>query len=179
MTSNRATKIAKNTKEITIVNQCGSRDKLTQNMDRIGYIRASDSKIDKAPNKMMIACRIRKGSTIRSAKLDIELHRSLNNALITKSSTSKKILDVLFLGDIKTIRSGGNLNPKKVAKRTKICHKKILTKTGLNKGNILRVIAGDDHVINIEEEKSATTRISVDKQRKIMSTGGETGSSHH
>jgi hypothetical protein len=118
MTSNHATKIAQNTKEMTIVNRCGSRDKLTQNMDRIRYIRASDSKIDKAPNKMMIACRIREGITIRSTKLDIERHRSLNNALITKSSTSKKILDILFLGDIKTIRSGENLNPKKVAKRT-------------------------------------------------------------
>jgi hypothetical protein len=128
---------------------------------------------------MTIAYRIREEITIRSAKLDIELHRSLNNALITKSSTSKKILDVLFLGDIKTIRSEGNPNPKKVAKRTKISHKKILTKTGLNKGNILRVIAGDEHVINIEEEKSATTRRSVDKQRRIMSTGGETESSHH
>jgi hypothetical protein len=179
MTSNCATKIAKNTKEMTIVNRCGRRDKLTQNMDMIGYIRASDNKIDMAPNKMTKACRIRKGISIRSAKLDIELQRSLNNAFITKSSTSKKILDVLFLGDIKTIRSGGNLNPKKVAKRTKISHKKILTKAGLNKGNILRVIAGDDHVFNIEEEKSATTRRSVDKQRRIMSTGGETGSSHH
>jgi hypothetical protein len=172
-------KIAKNTKEMTIVNRYGSRDKLTQNMDMIGYIRTTDRKIDKAPNKMMISCRFREGITIRSAKLDIKLHRSLNNALITKSSTSKKILDVLFLGDIKTIRSGGNLNLKKVAKRTKISHKKILTKAGLNKGNILRVIAGDDHVINIEEEKSATTRRSVDKQRMIMSIGGETGSSHH
>jgi hypothetical protein len=134
----------KNTKEMTIVNRCGSRNKLTQNMDRIGYIRASDSKIDKAPNKVTIACWIREGITIKSMKLDIEIHRSLNNVLITKSSMSKKILDILFLGDIKTIRSGGNLNPKKVAKRTKTSHKKILTKAGLNKGNILRVIAGDD-----------------------------------
>jgi hypothetical protein len=177
--SNRATNIAKNMKEMTIVNRCGSRDKLTQNMDRIGYIGASDSKIDKAPNKITIACRIRERITIRSAKLDIELHRSLNNMLITKSSTSKKILDVFFLGDIKTIRSGGNLNPKKVAKRTKISHKKILMKAGLNKGNILRVIAGDDHVINIEKEKSATTRRNVDKQCRIMSARGETSSSHH
>jgi hypothetical protein len=106
-------------------------------MNRIGYIRSSDSKIDKAPNKMVIARRIRKRITIRSAKLDIELHRSLNSAVITKSSTSKEILDILFLGDIKSIGGGGNLNPKKVAKRTKISHKNLLTKTGLNKGNIL------------------------------------------
>jgi hypothetical protein len=102
-------------------------------MNMIRYIWSSDSNIDKAPNKMAIARRIRKRITIRSAKLDIELHRSLNSAFITKSSTSKEILDILFLGDIKSITSGGNLNPKKVAKRTKISHKKLLTKTGLNK----------------------------------------------
>jgi hypothetical protein len=60
-------------------------------MNRIGYIWSSDIKIDKAPNKMAIARRIRKRVTIRSAKLDIELHRSLNSVLITKSSTSKDI----------------------------------------------------------------------------------------
>jgi hypothetical protein len=120
-----------------------------------------------------------RGDHHQNTKLDIELYRSLNNALITKSSTSKKILDVLFLGDIKTIRIGGNLNPKKVSKRTKISHKKILTKAGLNKGNILRIIAGDDHVIKIEEEKSVTTRRSVDKQHRIIRTWGETGNSHH
>jgi hypothetical protein len=52
MASDRAMKIAKNTKELTILNRGGSRDKLTQNMDMIGYIWASDNKIDKAPNKI-------------------------------------------------------------------------------------------------------------------------------
>jgi hypothetical protein len=139
----------------------------------------SDNKIDKAPNKMAIARRIRKRITVRSTELDIELHRSLNCAAITKSSTSKEILDILFLGDIKSIRSGGNLNPKKVAKRTKISHKKLLTKTGINKGNILRIIAGDDHIINIEEEQGPPSRRSVNKHHRIMSAGGETSSSHH
>jgi hypothetical protein len=138
---------------MTIVNQGGSRNKQTQNMNRIGYIGSSDNKIDKAPNKMAIARWIRERVTIRSTKLDIELHRSLNSALITKSSTSKKILDILFLRDIKAIRSGENLNPKKVAKRTKISHKELLAKTGLNKGNILRIITNDDHIINIEERR--------------------------
>jgi hypothetical protein len=169
----------KNTKEMTIVNRGGSRNKLTQNINRIGYIGLSDSKIDKAPNKMAIARQIRKRVTIRSTKLDIELHRSLNSTLITKSSTSKEILDILLLGDIKAIQSGGNLNPKKVAKRTKISHKELLVKTGLNKVNILRIIAGDDHIINIEEDKGPSSRRSVNKQRGIMSARGETGSSHH
>jgi hypothetical protein len=85
---------------------------------------------------MTIARPIREWITIISTKLNTELHRSLNNALITKSSTRKEILDILFLGD-KAIRGGGNLSPKQVAKRTKISHKKLLMKAGLNKGKVL------------------------------------------
>jgi hypothetical protein len=50
---------------------------------------------------MMIVRRIKERITIRRTKLDIELHRSLNSALITKSNTRKEILDILSLGDIK------------------------------------------------------------------------------
>jgi hypothetical protein len=128
---------------------------------------------------MAIMRRIRKRVTIRSTKLGIELHRSLNSAIITKSSTSKEILDILFLRNIKAIRNRGNLNPKKVAKRTKISHKKLLAKAGLKKGNILRIIAGDDHIINIEEKKGPSSRRNVNKQRGIMSAGGETDSCHN
>jgi hypothetical protein len=49
--SDCATKIAKNTEEMTIVNSGRSRDKLTQNMNRIIYVRTSDNKINKTPNK--------------------------------------------------------------------------------------------------------------------------------
>jgi hypothetical protein len=132
-------------------------------MNRIRDVRTSDSKIDKTPNKMTITCRVGKRITITSTKLDIELHRSLNSVLIPKSSTSKKILDILFLGDRKTIRGGGNLNPKKVAKRTKISHNKLVMKMSLNEGNILRIITSDYHIINIEEKKSASTRRNVKK----------------
>jgi hypothetical protein len=45
--------------------------------------------------------------------------------------------------------------------------------------DIIRVITGDDHVINIEEEKSAATRRSVNKQRGIIGARRETSSSHH
>jgi hypothetical protein len=102
-------------------------------MDMIGYIWESERKIDKAPNKMTIARQIRERITIRSAKLYIELHKSLDSALITKSSTSKEILDIFFLGDIKSIKSGGNLNPNKVAKRTKISRKNCSQKRALTK----------------------------------------------
>jgi hypothetical protein len=178
-TSDRATKVAQNTEEMTIVNSSRSKAKLTQNMNRIRDIWTSDSKIDKTPNKMTITYRVRKRITITSTKLDIELHRSLNSALIPKSSTSKKILNILLLGDRKTIRSGGNLDPKKIAKRTKISHKKLVTKTCLNKGNILRIITSDDHIVNIEEKKSTSTRRNMKKQRRIMSARGEASSSHH
>ncbi|KAK1679849.1 hypothetical protein QYE76_040697 [Lolium multiflorum] len=124
----------------------------------------SDSKINKTPNKMAITSRIRKRITISRTKLNIKLHRSINYALIPKSSTSKKILNVLFLRDRKAIRSGGNLNAKKIAKRTKISHKKLITKTSLDEGNILRIITSNDHIINIEKKKSTSTRRSVNEK---------------
>jgi hypothetical protein len=134
-------------------------------VDWIGNIWTSHSKIDKAPNQVTIACRVRQWNTISRTKLNIELHRSLNGAVITKSSTSKEVLYILLLGDIESIGGGRDLNPKEVAKRTKIGHEKLLMETSLNKGNILRVVTGDDHVIHIEQKKSPTTRRCVDKQR--------------
>src|SRR6185503_21184819 len=55
----------------------------------------------------------------------------------------------------------------------------MLTKTCLHKGNVLRIISCDDHVINIKKEKSTTTRGSVNKERRIMSTGRKASSSDH
>jgi hypothetical protein len=98
-------------------------------------------------------------------KVNIELHRSLDSALITKSDMSKKVLDILLLGDKEAIRGRRNLNPKEATKRTKISHKKLHTETGLNKGNILKVITSDDHVIDIEQKKCSIKRGGVDKQR--------------
>ena len=69
-------------------------------MDRIGDVRTRNSKIDKIANKVTIASGIRKRVTIRGTKLNVELHRSHNGALITKSSASKKILNIFFLGDV-------------------------------------------------------------------------------
>ncbi|KAK1683412.1 hypothetical protein QYE76_044260 [Lolium multiflorum] len=145
----------------------------------IRNIRTSDSKINKTPNKMAITGGIRKRITISRTKLNIKLHRSIDRALIPKSSTSKKILNVLFLRDRKAIRSGGNLNAKKIAKRTKISHKKLITKTSLDEGNILRIITSNDHIINIKKKKSTSTRRSVNEKCWIMKTRRETTSSHH
>src|SRR4051812_1368849 len=131
------------------MDRSGSRHKLTQTMERVRNVRMNNNKINKTPDKMLIASRVRKRITIRRTKRDIELHGSLNITLISKSCTSKKILDVPFLGNEESINSGGNLNPKKITKWTKIRHEKLLTQTSLNKGDILKVVTGDDHVINI------------------------------
>jgi hypothetical protein len=148
-------------------------------MDGIRDIRASDSEINKTPNKMAITCGIRKKLTISRSKLNSKLHRSLSDTLITKISPRKKILNILFLGDKEAIGCRRNLNPKKVAKRTKIRHEKLLTETCLNKGNVLRVITSDDHVINIEKQQGPTPRRGVDKQCWIMSTGREASGNNH
>ena len=59
-------KISKNMKEVTILNQRGSRDKLTQNMNWIRDILTSDNYIDKTPNKMAIVRQVKQGVTIDS-----------------------------------------------------------------------------------------------------------------
>ena len=48
-------------------------------------------------------------------KVDVELHSSLNSVLTSKSNTSKKILDILLLGNKEAIRGRRNLNLKEVA----------------------------------------------------------------
>jgi hypothetical protein len=78
--------------------------------------------------------------------------------MISKRSAIKKILNILLLRQKEPLRRGRDLNPKEVPQRTKIRHKKLITKTSLNKGNVLRVITSDDHVIHIKKEKSPTTR---------------------
>jgi hypothetical protein len=132
-------------------------------MDKIGDIQTSNKQINKTPNKMTITSQIGQGISIRSTYVNIELHRSLNNALITKIGMGKKILDVLFLGNKKSIRGRRNLTPKKVAKRTKIRHKKLLTKMSLDKDNVLRIIASNYHVVDIQNKESPTTRREVHK----------------
>jgi hypothetical protein len=147
-------------------------------VDRIGDVRTRNSKIDKTANEVTIASGIRKRVTIRGTKLNVELHRSHNCALITESSARKKILNIFFLGDVEAIRGRGNLNPKKIAKWTKISHEELVAKASLNKGNVVGVVTSDDHVIDIEKEKSPTTRRRVNEQSGIMITGREARGSH-
>jgi hypothetical protein len=107
---------------------------------------------------MTITSRILKRFTISDHKVNIELYGSLSSLVINKRSTIKKILNILLLRQKESLRRGGDLNPKKVPQRAKIRHKKLITKTSLDKSNILRVITSDDHVIHVKKEKTPTTR---------------------
>jgi hypothetical protein len=106
---------------------------------------------------MMITSRILKRLTISGYKVNIELHRSLSSPMISKRSSIKKILNILLLRQKESLRCG-DLNSKEVPQRTTIRHKKLITKTTLNKGNVLRVITSNDHVIYIKKKKSPTMR---------------------
>jgi hypothetical protein len=107
---------------------------------------------------MTITSRILKRLTISGCKVNIELHGSLSSLMISKRTSVEKILYILLLRQKEPLRRGGDLNPKKVPQRTKIRHKKLITKTSLNKGNALRVITSDDHVIHVKKEKNSTMR---------------------
>jgi hypothetical protein len=146
-------------------------------MYRIWNVRSSDTKINKTPYNVTITSRIFKRLTISRCKVNIELHRSLSSPVISKRSSIEKILNILLLRQKEPLRYG-DLNPKKVAQRMKIRHKKWITKTSLNKGNVLRVITSDDHIIHVRE-KSPTTRWHVDKKSRIMSADGKANSSDH
>jgi hypothetical protein len=145
-------------KKVTIVDLSGSRNKLTQNMYRIRNVRSSDTKVNKTPYNVTIMSRILKRLTISRCKVNIELHGSLSGPVISKRSLIDKILNIILLRQKEPLRCGGDLNPKKVPQRTKIRHKKLITKMSLNKGNVLRVITSDDHVVHVKKEKSPTMR---------------------
>jgi hypothetical protein len=145
-------RVLQNTKEVSIVELGRSRDNLTQDMNIVRNIRMGDPKIDKAPNNLTIVSWINKGCAVSGSEVNTKLHRSINSAMISESSTRKEILSVLLLREKNTIRCGGDLKTKEVTKRTQIRHEECLTETLLHKGNGLRVITRDDHVIDIEKK---------------------------
>jgi hypothetical protein len=127
----------------------------------------------------MITSRILKRLTISGCKVNIEIHESLSSPVISKRSSIKKSINILLLRQKEPLRCGGDLNLNKVHQRTKIKHKKLITKMGLNKGNILRIITSDDHVIHVKKKKSPTTRWHMNKESQIMSASGETSCCGH
>jgi ABC-type hemin transport system substrate-binding protein len=122
----------------------------------IRNVRMSDVEIDKAIDEVTIASGILKRDTVCGTKTSVKLDRSVHRAVISKTGTVKKIINVLSLGEVVAVRCGCDLNPKKVAKRAQVGHMKLLMETSLNKGNVLRIIPCDEHIIHIEKNKSTT-----------------------
>jgi hypothetical protein len=164
---------------VTIVDLSGTRNKLTQNMCRVRNVRSSDTKVNKTPYNVTITSRILKRLIISGCKVNIELQRILSSPVISKRSMIKKILNIPLLRQKELLRRGGDFNSKKVPQRTKIRHKKLIAKTCLNKGNILRVITSDDHVIHIKKEKGPTRRWPVNEESRIMSASKKTSGCDH
>ena len=139
----------------------------------------SDPKVDKAPDKMAVASGILKRLTISRPKVNTKLHRSIHHTLIRETSASKDILSVILLGEIVALERRSDLNPKEVTKRTQIRHQELLTEMLLHKGNVLRVISSNDHIIHIEKEERPTSRRGVYKEGRVVITGGEASSSQN
>lgn len=76
---------------------------------------------------MKIVSRVRKRLAIRISEVDFVLYHSINNSPITKTGKSKKILDVLLLGDEEAISGLRNMKSEEVNKRTKTIHKCLVT----------------------------------------------------
>jgi hypothetical protein len=103
-------------------------------VNNIRNVRASDVEIDKATNEVTIASGILKRDTICGTKMSVKIHRSVHGTVINKTDTIKKVMNVLSLGEVVAVRCGCDLYPKKVAKRTKVRHVKLLTRASLDKG---------------------------------------------
>jgi hypothetical protein len=114
-------------KEMIVVDTSGSGRELTQDVNVIRIARMSDVEIDKAIHEVTIASEILERDTIYGMKTNVKLHRSVHIAVISKTDTIKKIMNVLSLGDVVVVRCGCDLYPKKVSKRAQVRHVKLLT----------------------------------------------------
>lgn len=76
--------------------------------------------------------------------------------MISETSASKDILNVLLLGDV-ALKLEVYVNPNEVMKKTQIKHQKLLTETLFHKIHVPRVIPSNDHIIHVEKEVRPTT----------------------
>jgi hypothetical protein len=170
-------KISKDAKEMTVVDTSGGGHELTQGVNNIINVRTSDAEIDKATDEVTIVSGILKRDIICGMKTGVKLHRSVHRVVISKTNMIKKIINVLSLGEVVAVGCGGDLNPKNVAKRAQVGHVNLFTEKSLNKGNILRIISRDEHIIHIEKNKGTTTGGSVNERSRIMLTSNKPSSS--
>jgi hypothetical protein len=93
-----ATKILKDTKGMTVVDTSRGGHELAQDVNSIRNIKTSDTEIDKATDEVMIASGVLKRDIVCGTKTSVKLYRSVHRAMISKTGTVKKVMNVLSLG---------------------------------------------------------------------------------
>ena len=82
-------------------------------------------------------------------KTSIKLSWSVDNLTVCEIGSAKQIRDILGLSQVITIRRRRDRKTKKIAKKAKIFHLKVLTEELFKFLNTDDIISSDDHVINI------------------------------
>jgi hypothetical protein len=107
---------------------------------------------------MTIVSGINNKNTIGGTKTKVKIHVSVHRMVISKTSMIKDVQNVFVLREIIDIRCGGDLNPNEEAKRTQVRHVELRIESYLDEGNVIKIIASDQHIINIEKNEGATSR---------------------
>jgi hypothetical protein len=87
----------KDAKEMNVVDTGRGGHELAQDVNGIRNARTSDAEIDKATDKVTIATRVLK-DIVCGTKTSVKLYRSVHRAVISKTGTIKKVMNVLSLG---------------------------------------------------------------------------------
>ena len=74
---------------------------------------------------------------------------SVNNLVVSESSSRQKVRSILDLSNIKTIYGMSNFKTQEIAEMSKIFHLKLLTEKILEFLNATEVITSYDHIIHI------------------------------
>jgi hypothetical protein len=86
----------------------------------IRNVKTSDAEIDKIIDNVMVASGILKRNTVCGTKTSVKLHSCVHKAVISKTSTIRKIMNVLSQEEVAAVRCGCDLYFKKVAERTQV-----------------------------------------------------------
>ena len=166
--------ISENPKNSSIVDRTKGIHELTNHTHGMWNIQTSNSEIDQTTNQLMIASGIRYRFTIQGCEFYIVFQGSENSLVVGDTDFGENIRSILRLGKIVSIRGWSNLKPKEIAESAQIFHLKMLTKKVLKRVDTYRIISSNNHIFNIEKNKSDTSKGSSDEESNVMRTRSET-----
>ena len=169
-----ALNISENLKNGSIVDRTRGIQEITNHTYSMWNIWTSNSEIDQSANQLTIASSIEYRFTIQGCELYIVFQGSQNGLVVNDTGFREKIKSIFSLGKIISIKGWDKLKPKKIAKSAKIFYLKMLTKEVLKRTDTCRIISSTNHIINIKNNKSDTSRGSLDKESSVMRTRSET-----